>query len=138
MDQKKVSAWKNIRNLGTVSLIVGSLWAVSFVVSVVYIIYRLGFEPELFLNFLLYFGVVFIPYVLITIVLIILHIIAGIKLRKPISKPKWWIITLIVLGGVSALSFMGILTLVFGIIALNSYKDIEGDQSTPSEIPIAK
>lgn len=133
MDKNKLKAWKNVKNAGIASLVIGWIYVGFAIICLMLAIYTLnisnsdpiyyppGFITAKMISTWLLIGT---P---ILITYAILQIIAGNKLKKPIANPKKWLITLIVLGALS-FNLMGIITLVFSIIAISSYKDIEGQQ----------
>jgi hypothetical protein len=138
MEQKKIAAWKNVRNAGTVSLVTGWLGVASAIfVLIAGLIFAIanysipsdtGGEP--FPSAVL--GIIFIVLSIFVAAFSVIYIVAGIKLRKPIAKPKGWLIFIVVMGALSLTSILGILLLVFGILGLSSYHEIEGTQPPES------
>ncbi len=137
MTTQQIEAWKKVRNAGTVSLIVG---IISLVLSVIWLflaILILAIAPQVTTTastsgslgdqtVLVIYGFVFLVVAILSIPLGIIDIVAGVKLRKPIAKPKGWIIYVVVIGALGVGSITGILMLVFGILALTGLHDIEG------------
>jgi hypothetical protein len=133
MNQKKLSAWKNIRNAGTVSLVAGWLSVVGVVILAAMGIFLIIINSPVSSNDgndvpSSVFGIIILFFALLALVIAVLHIVGGTKLRKPIANPKGWLIFLIVMGALGIGNIIGILTLIFGIIGLTSYSNIEGDK----------
>jgi hypothetical protein len=74
---------------------------------------------------LVMYGVVLLVITPFALIISILDIVAGVKLRKPIDNPKGWIIYTIVVGALALTSITGILQLIFGILAINSLHESE-------------
>ncbi len=139
MTDSQTLAWKRVRNAGTVSLIVGilSLVGVVFLVGLGILFFAInqnitptncygsGCEP---IPSAVY-GVIFIVLAILFLLPIgIVDIIAGVKLRKPIPKPKGWIIYVVVIGALGISSITGILMLIFGVLGLATLHEVEGTQ----------
>lgn len=133
MENKKIAAWKSVRNAGTVSLVAGWLGIAGgfllFILGLIFSIANFSIPsdtgspmPSIVL------GIIFIVAALLTLAFSVLYIIAGMKLRKPIANPKGWIIFVVVMGALGLTSIIGILLLIFGILALTSLHEIEGTQ----------
>lgn len=134
MEDRKLAAWKNVRNAGTVSLVAGWLSVaggiVLFILGLIFAIANSSIPsdnggeplPSIVL------GVIIIFAALLVLVIAVLYIIAGMKLRKPVDNPRGWVIFVVVMGALGLTSIFGILMLVFGILALTSLHDIEGSK----------
>jgi hypothetical protein len=135
--QRQLEAWKRVRHAGTVALVFGWIGIVATVLVVIGSILLITFNFEIPSDdgeplpswvvgvFLLVFFLVFsLPFAIV-------DIIAGIKLRKPIPRPRGWLIYLVVVGALGAGSIAGILELIFSILALSSLHEIEG-QNPPA------
>ena len=132
MTTQQTEAWKRVRAAGTVNLIVG---IIMLIMSIIFILISLGliianFEipsdnggepmPSWVLG-----GILLVVFMVFSLPLAIVNIIAGSKLRKPVPKPKGWIIYTVVVGAFGAGSITGILQLIFGILALSSSHELE-------------
>lgn len=131
MQKRQLAAWKNVRNAGTTSLIFGWLGVAIGVLLLIggIILSLINFEipsesgdtlPSVAL------GVMLIIISIFVFILSILQVVAGSKLRKPVAKPKGWLIFVVVMGVIEISSLSGILLLVFGIIALSTIREIDG------------
>lgn len=135
MTTQRADAWKKVRSAGTVNLVVGIIEVIGTVFFILIAIFLIIINtdipsedgaplPSSVLGIiLLVVGVIFLA------PLAILDIVAGVKMRKPVPRPKGWVIYTIVVGVVGISSITGILQTIFGILALTSLSDIE--QSKP-------
>lgn len=134
MTDRQLEAWKKVRTVGTINLVIGIIWLVFTVLA------TLGSLVLIIGNFSIpsdsgpptpsiVFGIILL---VITIIIFlpftILSIISGVKLRKPIANPRGWLIYTIVVGVLGIQSISGIIQLIFGILALGTISDIEGTQ----------
>ncbi len=139
MTTQQTEAWKRVRSAGTVNLVVGIItliMALIFIlISIVLIVANFnipsddGGEPMpswVLGGILLFFLLVF------SLPIAIVDIVAGVKMRKPVPKPRGWVIYTVVVGALGAGSITGILQLIFGILALSSSHDLESSQ-VPAE-----
>ncbi len=134
MTDRQLDTWKKVRTVGTVNLVIGIIWLVFTLLAI------LGSLVLIIANFSIPNDsgpptpsyVVGIILIIITIIFLlpfaILNIISGIKLRRPITNPKGWLIYTIVVGVIGIQSITGIIQLIFGILALGTLSDIEGTQ----------
>lgn len=135
MTTQQTEAWKRVHSAGTVNLIVGIL---TLVLAVIFILISIGLVIA---NFDIpsdnggaplpsaVLGVILLVFFLIfSLPIAIINIVAGVKLRKPVPKPRGWIIYTVVVGAIGAGSITGILQLIFGILALSSSHELENSQ----------
>lgn len=139
MKHEQLEAWKRVRNAGTVALVFGWLGiALSVFLVLLSVLFfaintpiettsTYGSATESVPSFV--YGLLFLVIALVFILpFSIIDIVAGTKLRKPIAKPRGWIIYLIVIGALSVTSLGGVLELIFGILALSSLHTIDGTE----------
>lgn len=135
MKKEQIEAWKRVRNAGTVSLIFGWLGIAGTVILVLLGIVFMAINTPIegstgdpAISSVVY-GVMFVVLALIFVLPIsIVQIVAGVKLRKPIARPKGWVIFVVVVGALSVTSLGGILELIFGVLALSTLHTIEGTE----------
>jgi hypothetical protein len=132
MEDRKLAAWKNVRNAGTVSLVAGWLSVaggiIFFILGLIFAIANFSIPsdsggeplPSIVL------GIIIIFASLLVLIFAVLYIVAGMKLRKPVANPRGWVIFTVVMGALGLSSIIGILMLIFGILALTSLHEIEG------------
>lgn len=137
MTTQQTEAWKRVRSAGTVNLVVGILgiiMAVIFIlISVVLILanFEIPGDPgEAPMPSWILGGMLLFFFLVFSLPISIVNIISGVKLRKPVPKPRGWIIYTVVVGALGAGSITGILQLIFGILALGSSHELEAGHST--------
>ncbi len=139
MTAQQTEAWKRVRNAGTVNLIIGILTLIGFVIffiiamALIVANFEIPGDPGEAPMPSWVMGAIFMFVSLFLLPVGIVDIIAGVKMRKPVPKPKGWIIYTVVMGAINAGSIPGILQLIFGILALSSSHDLEASQP-PAEV----
>ena len=135
MTTQQTEAWKRVRNAGTVNLVVGIITLIMVIIfvliSIILIVANFDIPsddgsaplPSAVLGVLLLFF-----FLVFSLPIAIVDIIAGVKLRKPIPKPRGCVIYTVVVGALGAGSITGILQLIFGILALSSSHELEASQ----------
>lgn len=135
MATQQTEAWKRVRSAGTVNLVVGILTLIIalifIIISIILIIANFDIPgdpgeaplPSAVLGVLL-----LVFFLVFSVPIAIVDIVAGVKLRKPVPKPKGWVIYTVVVGALGAGSITGILQLIFGILALSSSHELEATQ----------
>lgn len=134
MTDKQIEAWKKVRTVGTINLVVGIVFLVIAILvmigSLVLIIGNFSIPndsgpptPSIDLGLILLAIIVIflLPFT-------ILNIISGKKLRQPVANPRGWLIYTIIVGVLGIQSITGILQLIFAIMALGTLSDIDGTQ----------
>lgn len=139
MTTQQTEAWKRVRSAGTVNLVVGILGVIMalifILISIILILanFEIPGDPgEAPMPSWVLGGILLFFFLVFSLPVSIFNIVAGVKLRKPVSKPKGWIIYTVVVGALGAGSITGILQLIFGILALSSSHDLESSQ-VPAE-----
>lgn len=132
MTNKQKEAWKKIRNAGTASLIIGCLEVGIYTLLLLLGVFLIILDTQVQTGdnsvdtvSSVVLGLILLCVALVLLSFSIVNIIAGIKLRKPVSNPKGWVVYLIVIGALRFTSLQGIIELIFGIIAYLSLSDIE-------------
>ena len=129
METKKEIINSKVKTLGTINIVVGILSIFSTVIMAILGIAFLllsslpnaGEDKSI----LVIYGVILLVFSPIALIISILDIVAGVKLRKPLKNPKGWIIYTIVVGALALTSITGILQLIFGILAITSLHESE-------------
>lgn len=137
MTTQQTEAWKRVRSAGTVNLVVGILMLIMtlifILISIILIVANFdipGDPGEAPLPSAVLGVILLVAFLFFSLPIAIVDIIAGVKLRKPVPKPKGWVIYTVVAGALGAGSITGILQLIFGILALSSSHDLEHSQPT--------
>lgn len=140
MTTQQTEAWKKVRTAGTVNLVVGILGVIMalifILISIILILanFEIPGDPgEAPMPSWVLGGILLFFFLVFSLPVSIINIVAGAKLRKPVPKPKGWIIYTVVVGALGAGSITGILQLIFGILALSSSHELEASQP-PTEV----
>lgn len=135
MTTQQTEAWKRVRSAGTVNLVVGILMLIMtlifILISIILIVANFdipGDPGEAPLPSAVPGVILLVAFLFFSLPIAIVDIIAGVKLRKPVPKPKGWVIYTVVAGALGAGSITGILQLIFGILALSSSHELESSQ----------
>lgn len=133
-------AWGKIKTLGTITLINGIIDIFAFLILMLFTILMFMINGDVPIDETTgetipssVLGALLLVFAVIVLVLAVINIIAGIKLRKPVERPKGWVVCAIILAVVGGGNVLAILQLIFGIFAFSALGSIN-NQPTKEQI----